>query len=253
MNSNVVIFCTACICLMIVWSKIVWLCDKKLKLTAAFARKLLLYSKMFYENIYSIILTLVYWITGILAFILFAIYFKPHVLGLFSFSPEIVLLSIVGAIAEISVISLINQLITHPILKRFNIDIIKEIDNVYWIDGLSKLPSGLVVLAPGISGFIEESVFRGVIFIIAFQVLHFPLIVSILLTMAFFTVQQLLQVQTIPQASVIGISSICISLIGSLLVYYSGSIIPAAIAHGSFALFYVRYTSKFAQYLDKQT
>jgi hypothetical protein len=63
--------------------------------------------------------------------------------------------------------------------------------------------------------------------------------IAIVVAGTLFVLQQLIQVQTPFQAMVIGSSCVAISLVGGLLVVFSGSILPALISHGSFVLFFM--------------
>ncbi|HLP60471.1 MAG TPA: hypothetical protein VK186_16645, partial [Candidatus Deferrimicrobium sp.] len=66
---------------------------------------------------------------------------------------------------------------------------------------------------------------------------------AILLVTFLFLVEQWLQLRTAVQRIMIGFGSFAISLIGGILVIYTGSIIPAAVAHMSFVVFYFGYST----------
>lgn len=71
---------------------------------------------------------------------------------------------------------------------------------------------------------------------------YFPemgLIWPIVLTTALFTFQQILNTNTVLQGIVISSGAVVISVIGSLLIEYTGSFLPALMSHLLFVIFYL--------------
>jgi hypothetical protein len=86
---------------------------------------------------------------------------------------------------------------------------------------------------------LEEIFFRGIILAILVRELRVNASIGIALVGDLFGFQQLVQLRTWYQAAIIGSSCISISLVGGMLALLTGGVVPAAIAHASFVVFYV--------------
>lgn len=186
----------------------------------------------------SALLGAIYYCLGLLAALLFVTVFDLPITSLFALSAAQLGMSILGAAAEISLANLLIDLSCRTIgqsgPERF-----VEVAEIPWIKGLRQLPPSIVPAAAAAGGVIEEFFFRGVLLQLLIPRLPaFPM-VSVAVSGVLFCLQQLLQVQTVFQAMVIGCSCVAISAVGGLLVVLTGSVVPALLSHASFVLFFM--------------
>jgi membrane protease YdiL (CAAX protease family) len=191
-----------------------------------------------YHEVKALLLSAIYYLFGLLAaFALWAMFSFGHPIGI-GLSLTHVPLIILGIIAQISISSLLVTLYWEvgPVAPA---DRFAELKNIPWIKGIMDLPPRLAPVAAGLGGVVEEFVFRGVALQIMIQELEMPVYPAIAVAGALFLFQQLLQVHTQFQAVLIGAGCIAISLVGGVLVAYTGSVMPALLCHASFVVFYL--------------
>ena len=214
--------------LSIAWVKIIF-CRIKLRniLTIYFITMFRLSER----EAYSLLMTFLYHSYGAVVSLALAYWFHLDIVSLFGFSEEILTMMALGAMAELSTTGLFTSLFmrVHP-----NVNIAYEISKVTWIDGISRLPRRSIPFALVGSSFVEEFFYRGVILSIFIQKFSVSPYLSLLAVTILFTYEQLLFLRTPIQKVIIGTSSISISLIGGFLLFCTGSLIPAIVAHASF-------------------
>ncbi len=105
--------------------------------------------------------------------------------------------------------------------------------------GVRQLPARAVPLAAALAGSIEEIFFRGVVLRILTEYFMVPPLVALAIAGILFCLEQWIQVRTAFQALVIGCGCVAISTVGGLLVLLTGSVVPAAVCHASFVLFFM--------------
>jgi membrane protease YdiL (CAAX protease family) len=117
-----------------------------------------------------------------------------------------------------------------------HIDAVEQIYRIPWLRSALELPSRWPVIVIFVSGVCEELFFRGALLNSAIYV-GMSDAWAILFVTTLFVIQQLTQLNTAVQAALVGCSSVTVSVVGSLSVFGCGSIMPAALAHGIFAVF----------------
>ena len=191
-----------------------------------------------YAATYSILMSLIYFLGGVIAIIAVFLVYKENIFVYFSMKPEYAGLLVTGALAEISLNSIANGFATN-VSRKMGVNIVDEILKIKWIVGISSLPKMGMPLAAALGGFFEEVVFRGVFLIIVLHHYHVDASVAIILSVLLFLYDQIIQLDTLAQVGVIGPSSLIISIIGALMVVQTGSILPAVFAHVAFLVFYI--------------
>lgn len=186
----------------------------------------------------ALLLSIIYYGIGLLAALLFAISFGLAVSAVISFSATHLALTILGIVAEISLSNLFVDLGCR-IMGQGRPEQFAEVREIPWIKGLREFPSGVAPLVAAFGGVVEEIFFRGVLLLILMDKLMVAPLLAVMITGTLFCLQQLLQVRTRFQAMVIGSGCVAISLVGGLLVVFTGSVVPAVLCHASFVIFFM--------------
>lgn len=200
-----------------------------------------------YNVTYSSLMALIYYFCAILGIIIaFFLYGENIILYLYIDSKYLHLV-IIGTLAEISLTSIFNGFFDAT-GKKLGINTIDEIRKIKWIIGISFLPKWSMPLAAALGAFFEEIIFRGIFMIVAINQYHVAPWIVMILSVLLFLYDQVIQLDTLAQICIIGLSSIIISVIGALLVVHTGSILPAVIAHTSFVVFYTSGAGLFSNH-----
>lgn len=144
---------------------------------------------------------------------------------------------LIGLLAVMSIdsVPLVMLAVINP---KIRID--KEMQEVNWIAGISKIPGKLSVLIPCISACCEEVFFRGaVLSAITYAGMSFGN--AAVITTIFFICNQVYLTKKPVQAFVLGASSLAISIVSCVLIGLTGNLIPSFVIHASFAGFYASY------------
>ena len=215
------------------WSKVLFC--KRTRFENTLTIYLVTVSRLSEREAHALLKSFAYYCYGIIASLILLYCFDIDVISMFTIDKKIVTMILLGTMAELSTIRLFTSLyaITHS-----NVDISNEIREVSWIEGISKLPHKFIPFAPIGGAFVEEFFFRGSLLMIFIQKMSIPPYISLLVITALFAYEQLLFLKTSVQKIIIGSASVGISLMGGLLILYTGSLLPAMIAHASFVMFY---------------
>jgi hypothetical protein len=119
------------------------------------------------------------------------------------------------------------------------ISVADEVCRIPWLE--STLQSSKIWVAVGISASasIEEMFFRGCLVIGGVNSGLHPA-VALALSIITFGIQQVLQVNTRPQAIIIGGTSVVVGGISGLAALSTGSVLPGLVAHAAFAVRFTR-------------
>ncbi|WP_040210966.1 type II CAAX prenyl endopeptidase Rce1 family protein [Clostridium polynesiense] len=224
----------------IVWGKTVSTLVKS-KIVVKIAKFLMNYSRMKLDPIRFLIIWLGYLFVSIVGTIVFSVIFKINILDYIHLKnyKEILLYSLIGFIVQLSLSSMILTVIS---LIKSDINWYSVISNISWVKISSKLPKWIKPLYPISGAFFEELYFRGCIFIIIiteFKFIH-PLLAIILISILF-SVQQVLNTETVYQAVSMSVGAVCISAVGCMLILATNSFIPALLCHELYVLFYIKH------------
>ncbi|MGE5341232.1 MAG: type II CAAX prenyl endopeptidase Rce1 family protein [Candidatus Omnitrophota bacterium] len=236
-------FIVAAFLFTLLWGRILWYFDEKSKRINRLVFYLMTFTRLTFPEIKSLVLSLIYYVFGVTGMLIFSMAYRIDLLKLFTFKFHFFPLILLGIIAEIT----LSIFSTHIYLKSVQgkrVNPFAEIHEAPWINGILKLPRALVPIAPVLGGLMEEIFFRGILLVILVTQLSISPMISILMVTGLFLVEQWIQLRTLAQRIMIGLGSFSISFIGGILVIYTGSIIPAAIAHMSFVIFYFGYSFK---------
>jgi hypothetical protein len=120
---------------------------------------------------------------------------------------------------------------------RPSVDVATAVSKVRWIEGIMRLPAAWRWVVPMIGASVEEYVFRGVMYpaLLAHGVGRLP---AFAVATGLFTAEQIGLTENLVQAIVIGISSLVVGGICTLLWNQYHSVVPAIAVHASFAGFY---------------
>ena len=236
------VFSIAAIAFTIFWGRILWYFDEKSNLLPRFIFYFMTFTRMTFPEIKSLILSFIYYIFGLLGGLAFSFSYHIDIVRLFDFRVQFIPLILLGIMAQISLANFFISIYL-KIMKHKRINPFLEIQNSPWISGILRLPKFFVPLAPVVGGLMEEFFFRGILLIILIMKLFVQPLMAIIFVTVLFLMEQWLQLRTPVQRIIIGLGSFAISLVGGILVIYTGSIIPAAIAHMSFVVFYFGYST----------
>lgn len=178
--------------------------------------------------------------TGLLfalgACILFRDYFSIPV---FKFSIHDIPILLLGFISQSS-LSCLALLLIKAVVPSLHWE--KIIGDVEWVKASKRFPAVVRIIYPMSSSCVEEYLFRGVLYYLLrniFEGTH-NIIIPIIIIAVAFSIEQILNTQTIAQAVGLMIGSLCISIIGCLMIEVTGSITPAVVTHMMFAVFYTK-------------
>ena len=221
----------------LVWGRALWYFDERSPAFRRWVFAALGHSRRTPDQMRAMLLSAIYYGIGLLLAAALMLAFRLPPKALFSFEPWHLGVIVLGVIGEISLSSLLIDVmrrVTRQSPARF-----AEIQEIPWIEGIHRLPEGMVPFAAAAGGVVEELFFRGVVLRLCTEVLHMPAAAAIVLAGALFCLQQLMQVRTAFQAMVIGCGCVAISVVGGLLVVLTGSVFPALVAHASFVVFFM--------------
>jgi hypothetical protein len=220
------------------WGRILWFFADQFATFNSCVFFIMNFTRREYHEVKAILLSAIYYLFGLLAAsALWAMFGLGHPIGI-GLSPTHVPLIALGIIGQISLSNLLVTLYwaVAPIAPA---DGFVELKNIPWIRGIADLPPRLAPVAAGLGGVVEELFFRGIVLQIMIRELEMLPYPAIAVAGALFLFQQLLQVQTQFQAVLIGAGCIAISLVGGVLVVYTGSVMPALLCHASFVVFFL--------------
>ncbi|HLP58329.1 MAG TPA: hypothetical protein VK186_05840, partial [Candidatus Deferrimicrobium sp.] len=200
---NIFVFIAAAGLFVVLWGRILWYFDEKSNLLPRFIFYLMTFTRMTFPEIKSLLLSLIYYIFGLVGILAFSFLYRIDMAGLFGFKIHFIPLIVLGIMAQISLanffISIYLQGIKHKRINPF-----LEIQNSPWISGIMKLPKFFIPFAPVIGGLLEEFFFRGILLIILVTRLAVPPFLAILFVTFLFLVEQWLQLRTAVQRIMIG-------------------------------------------------
>lgn len=141
------------------------------------------------------------------------------------------LIAIVGAMSSVA--------LGLTVLYKINpqVDIPGSIRRVRWIAATEALPRRVRFAIPTFGALVEEMFFRGIVYS-AIKGAGGSLWLAFATATALFTIGQVVITDNRIAATVIGFSSIVISVFGTLLIIVYSNLIPALVVHMSFAGFY---------------
>ena len=191
---------------------------------------------------FSIIATIFYSGMPLLGAFLISKIFDIHLLRMFRDYQGTIALPIdiiIGLLAVMAVDS-----VPLVLLSVFNpkIRIDKEMQEVNWISGISKIPGKWSMMIPFISACCEEIFFRGAVLAALIHAGMSFWLASMIVTILFVLNQVYLTKRAV-QAFVLGASSVAISAVSCLLIAITGNLIPSLVIHASFAGFYANNKS----------
>lgn len=227
----------------VIWGRLLWFLSERSLLVRKIVIFCMTYSHDSYEVIKSKVLGVAYFFYTFGGFIGMSLIWGRGFFHLFTFSKNTIIFALLGFCIEIMLISVFLGIFL-PILKqKISNRVAEEVGETPWIQGIATMEKKvLVMLFPGISGFFEELFFRGSLLYILIHTMQVNVWISVGVVTFLFLIQQILQLQSIGQIIIIGLSCIIISFVGSLLVLYTNEIVSAAIAHALFAIFYVSWS-----------
>ncbi|MDH5229874.1 MAG: hypothetical protein OEZ58_19545 [Gammaproteobacteria bacterium] len=191
-----------------------------------------------HEILFRVIRGTIYTVTAIVISFALLSFFDLNTSELFkTWNADFILITLIGALTQASLSIFFSQLMFFFVLRSANIG--QEMGNVGWISSIQSLPMRLQVIMVSMGSMSEEFLFRGALLIVFTSAFGINPFIAILLVTLFFIYQQIIQVNTLAQALVITSGSLTISLVGSLMFFYTENILSAMIAHASSIIFYV--------------
>jgi hypothetical protein len=220
------------------WGRSLYYAAERSSLIRSCTFALITYTSRPAPVIKSGLLTLIYLLGGAIGIGAFGFAYGLDLRVVFGIPKDALLLIMLGIFAELSLSTLFTMLLLG--VTRWRVDPGQVISEVPWIAGINVLPRGVRPLVPGLSGFVEESFFRGIVLLILTTRFSVAPGLAIFLVAVTFTVEQMIQTQSWVQAAIIATSCMAISIVGGVLVVLTGSVLAAGISHASFVIFYFR-------------
>jgi hypothetical protein len=231
-------FLAASLVVSVLWGRALWYFDERSDALRRWVFLAMSFTRRRPGEVRASLLSAIYYGLGLLASLAFAAAFGLDARTLLAVSPAHLAPAVLGVVAEVSLANLLVDLgrgltgWTEP--SRF-----AEMRDVPWMRGLRELPAAAVPAVAALGGVVEEIFFRGVLLVTMTERLRTPPAVAVAVAGGLFCLEQLVQVRTAFQALVIGAGCAAISLGGGLLVVHTGSVVPAAVCHASFVVFFV--------------
>lgn len=234
MKNNVILILLCIISFMMTWLTLFIISYKNSRVRNKIAMGIATHTKIPVGYSYSIFATIFYSGMPIIGSLILSKAFRFDISELFIVNDNIANYIIIG---ELSVLSLSSLPLVILVVANPGIQIDKEMKQVNWISGISKIPGKWSMLIPCISACCEEFFFRGIVLGILISA-KVPFFVASIITTILFMVSQMVLAKKNIQAFVLGTSSLAISIVSCLLIGVTGCIIPSFVIHASFASFY---------------
>ncbi|WP_354644467.1 CPBP family intramembrane glutamic endopeptidase [Kitasatospora camelliae] len=122
------------------------------------------------------------------------------------------------------------------------VDVPGEIARIQWIASVLALPRHYRWIIPAAAALFEEVLFRGVILLGMAELGSGP-VPALAFSTCLFAAGQVALVSTRVQAYVLGTSSLTLGVVGGLLTWATGGVLPALVLHMSFAGFYTNLSA----------
>lgn len=200
---------------------------------------LMLYSKAPKFKIQVVFCWFAYLATGLLLSVAAILLFQDNIGKLyFGFQLSYLPILFYGFIAQItlSCTSLLVIKAFHPTLQWD-----KVIGNVEWVRVSRQFSSVIRIIYPMSSSFCEELLFRGVLYGIFKELFKEQgILLPIIIVAIAFSMEQILNTQTLIQAIGLMIGSLFVSVVGCIMIEVTGSVLPAILSHMMFAMFYTK-------------
>ncbi len=223
----------------LIWGKMLWYLDERSNALRSWVLLIMSFVASDMQAVKTVLLSVLYYICGLIGCVIFALFFTIDFSVFFSFSWQSLALTSIGIIAEVSLANLLISLYL-AFARNKSPERFKELSSIPWIAGLKNVPSSITVILAASAGAIEELFFRGILlYIMLYHFLLTPMLAVAIVTVLFL-IQQLIQLKTVFQCVVIAAGCIAISVVGGLLVIYTQSIIPAILCHVFFVVFFMR-------------
>jgi membrane protease YdiL (CAAX protease family) len=201
-------------------------------------RFIMKYSRMSADRVHSYLVWAIYMCTGMVIALALLVAYRVDLLSYFGLSAKYIAVVPLGFIAGNSLTGFLMQIL---LVIRPNLDVFRELTNVPWIRYTLMLQSVMRTLTPLLAAGVEEMVFRGAVFLILLK--RFPHdghLLPIVVCTVLFVVQQMLQTDTSGQRLILAVGSTSISVVGCLMILYTGSFLPALLCHAAYAFVYLK-------------
>jgi len=207
------------------------------------------YSRSPLDPIRAYIIWFIYLFVGLIGCVIPLVVFQINIFRYLPMELRDLVFIPLGLIAQMSLSSLILMLIAafNPKLDWFS-----ALMNIQWVKILMLLPRTVSLLYPLSGAFFEELFYRGVVFLVLVD--HFSqlgVVLPIVISAVLFSIQQVLNTSSVPQALTMAAGSVAISVIGCLLMLHTQSFLPALICHEVYAVLYLMLGKPAASYKAK--
>lgn len=204
---------------------------------------LMKYIKRDYNFIYAFLMAFIYFLNLLIFSVIISLFYNVNIFPYFLIKREYIAYIFVGVIGELSLIAVIASfLFIFPFMRKGK-SIGEEISSIPWVKSVWSVPPSFRWILVVSSAFLEEVFFRGVLYImLRVKFPNVSFIIFIIIVSFIFSVEQVLQTVNFKQGFVLWTSSIVISVVGCLLLEYTGSLIPALVSHISFVIYYFKQT-----------
>lgn len=200
------------------------------------SRKLMAVIPWDFEEIKASAIGIWYYIAPAIFTVFFCIAFDHNLLHYLKLELKYIPYIPITILAQMSVMTMMSGCLT---VFSPNKDWAGEIGNISWIKSIQKRNKAVVPLVPVLGAFVEETFFRGTVFLILytdFEQLGF--VGAFLISGFMFTIEQLLFTGNRSQFLSMLLGSLGLSFVACASVAYTGSFLPCLLAHECFLVFY---------------
>ncbi len=231
-------FLAATLIVTVLWGHALWYLDERSPALRRWVFAAMAWTRWRSGEARALILSVIYCGLGLSASLLLSVAFGLPLAHFVTLPPAHFGPIVLGVVAEISLASLFGSL-SSRLNGQGRREQSAEIADIPWMKGLRQLPPIAVPIVAALAGAVEEVFFRGVVLLILTSKLRFPPSVALVLAGTLFLLEQLVQLRTPFQAMIVGGGCVAISLVGGLLVLQTDSVVPAALCHASFVIFFM--------------
>lgn len=219
----------------VVYGRILFWIEKYKKLNSL-VRRLMNIIPWTFDEIRASLIGMVYYFVPLVFTLSLCIFFKFNLLKFFTIKLEFVPYILITIIGQLGVISMLSGSLT---LVSSKVNWASEIGNISWISSIKSRNKLVAPFVPILGAFFEEVFFRGVVFLLVYNVFpEFGIIPPLILSILLFSLQQILFTENKNQAISMAFGSFGVATVACISIAYTASILPCVLAHQLFLVFY---------------
>lgn len=219
----------------VVMGRIMFWVDGK-KFINRLSRKATEYISWDHGEIKASLIGIWYYIVPLVATAVFCITFRYNIFSYLYIKPEYLGYILLTILAEMSIVTMMSGSLT---LFSPKADWAGDIGDISWIQSVHKRNKKVAPLVPILGAFVEETFFRGTVFLILYtEIPVMGMTGAAAVSGLLFTIEQALFTSSSRQCLSMVLASLGISFVACVSTAYTGSFLPCLLAHECFLVFY---------------